>query len=64
MEYDPETGLDHTWFRQYDPTQGRGTGVDPLADSLSDAQSHNRYVYVLNDPVNLVDPLGLCTCTQ
>jgi RHS repeat-associated protein len=59
MEYDSETGLYHTWFRQYDPSQGRWTGVDPLSGSLSDPQSLTRYAYILNDPVNRTDPLGL-----
>jgi len=33
--------------------------VDPLAGSTDNPQSLDRCVYVLNDPVNLVDPLGL-----
>lgn len=32
---------------------------DPLAGSLLAPQSLNRYPYVQNDPVNLIDPLGL-----
>gem|GEM_PF-6824417 len=36
-----------------------GTDVDPLSGSLSAPQSLTRYAYVLNDPVNLTDPLGL-----
>jgi len=36
-----------------------GTGVGPLAGSRSDPQSLTRYVYVMNDPVSLADPLGL-----
>ena len=59
MEWDSETGLYHTWFRQYDSTQGRWMSVDPLPGSAN-PQSLNRYVYVLDDPANLVDPLGLC----
>jgi hypothetical protein len=34
--------------------------VDLLAGNADTPQSLNRYPYVLNDPVNLVDPLGLC----
>ena len=59
MEWDTETGLYHTWFRQYDPSQGRWMSVDPLPGTADDPQSLNRYVYVLNDPLNLTDPLGL-----
>ncbi len=33
--------------------------VDPLPGSPDDPQSLNRYAYVLDDPVNLVDPFGL-----
>lgn len=32
---------------------------DPLAGSMRNPQSLNRYAYVQNNPVNLVDPLGL-----
>src|SRR5260370_3856084 len=60
MELDSETGLYHTRFRQYDSNQGRWMSVDPLTDSSGNAQSQNRYVLVLNDPVNSVDSLGLC----
>jgi RHS repeat-associated protein len=31
MVWDAETGLYHTWFRRYDPSQGRWMSVDPLA---------------------------------
>lgn len=33
--------------------------VDPLAGSADDPQSLNRYAYVLNGPVNLIDPSDL-----
>lgn len=32
---------------------------DPILGSIADPQSLNRYAYVLNDPMNLIDPLGL-----
>jgi RHS repeat-associated protein len=58
-ERDTESGLDYAMFR-YDSTRiGRFTSPDPLAGSIGNPQSLNRYAYVLNDPVNLVDPLGL-----
>src|SRR3989449_10224039 len=59
MEWDSETSLYHTWFRQYDMNQGRWMNVDPLPGSPDKPQSLDRYTYVLNDPVNLVDPSGL-----
>ncbi|MCI0625722.1 MAG: RHS repeat-associated core domain-containing protein, partial [Acidobacteria bacterium] len=64
MEWDSETGLYHTWFRQYDVNQGRWMGVDPLAGAADNPHSLNRYGYVLEDPVNNFDPLGLHSCPQ
>jgi RHS repeat-associated protein len=61
MQYDSESQLYHTWFRAYDPNQARWLSVDPVAGSVDEPQSVNLYVYVLNDPVNLTDPMGLCT---
>jgi RHS repeat-associated protein len=59
MQWDSESNLFHTWFRQYDPTQGRWMGVDPLPGSEDVSQSMDRYAYVLDDPVNGIDPYGL-----
>jgi RHS repeat-associated protein len=63
-ERDQETQLDHTWFRKYSSAQGRWTTPDPYLGSidLANPQSLNRYAYVLNNPVNLRDPLGLADC--
>jgi RHS repeat-associated protein len=58
-ERDEATGLDHTWFRKYDSFAGRWTTPDPLGGSIADPQSFNRYTYAANDPINLVDPVGL-----
>ena len=63
MEFDAETGLYHTAFRQYDPTQGRWLEVDPLPGTEDAPQSQNRFVYVLSDPANLIDPVGLQECS-
>ncbi|MFQ5684739.1 MAG: peptidoglycan DD-metalloendopeptidase family protein, partial [Candidatus Binatia bacterium] len=38
---------------------GRFMTPDPLAGTIRNPQSLNRYAYVLNDPINLIDPLGL-----
>jgi hypothetical protein len=35
---------------------------DLLAGSIFDPQSLNRYAYTRNDPINLIDPLGLESC--
>ncbi|HKP37794.1 MAG TPA: RHS repeat-associated core domain-containing protein, partial [Pyrinomonadaceae bacterium] len=60
-ERDATSGLDHTWWRKYENLSGRWTSPDPYNGSMSIAnpQSFNRNSYVLNDPVNLVDPTGL-----
>jgi len=38
---------------------GRFLQADPLAGGVFEPQSMNRYAYVNNEPINLVDPLGL-----
>src|SRR5205814_7043328 len=60
-ERDAETGLDYFGERYYASTMGRFTSVDPLGASarLSNPQSMNRYVFVLNNPLRYVDPDGL-----
>jgi RHS repeat-associated protein len=50
---DTTTGLLHVGARYYSPQVGRFWTQDPL-----DVES-NRYAYVLNDPLLLVDPAGL-----
>jgi RHS repeat-associated protein len=61
LEQDDETGLDHASFRQLSNTQGRWSTPDPFGGSMNllNPQSLNRYAYVTNDPVNLLDPTGL-----
>jgi RHS repeat-associated protein len=49
------------WYykaRAYEPQLGRFLQPDPADYS----QSPNLYAYVLNDPINLVDPFGLQAC--
>jgi RHS repeat-associated protein len=55
-ELDLESGLYHYRARAYDPETGRFLQEDPLGFAAGDL---NLYRYVLNDPVNLVDPFGL-----
>jgi RHS repeat-associated protein len=54
--YDRDTGLVRFGARDYDPETGRWTAKDPIRFKGGDT---NLYGYVLNDPVNLRDPLGL-----
>lgn len=58
-ERDTESGLDYAQFRYYASAHGRFTRPDLLAGDTPTPQSLNRYAYVLNDPVNSVDPSGL-----
>ena len=60
-ERDVETGLDYSVHRYYSSTQGRFTSVDPTLKSINglNPQTFNRYAYVLNYPLKLVDPFGL-----
>jgi RHS repeat-associated protein len=60
-ERDTETGLDYAQARYFSGAQGRFTSVDPLMTSAraTSPQSWNRYSYVLNKPLTLIDPSGL-----
>jgi RHS repeat-associated protein len=60
-ERDSETGLDYFGARYYTNLQGRFTSPDPLLSSGRPAnpQSWNRYAYVWNNPLRLIDPNGL-----
>ena len=60
---DAETGNDPTLFRMYNPRLYRWLSPDPLAGNITNPQSLNRYAYALNDPCDLVDPLGLGPCS-
>src|SRR5208283_3289917 len=48
--------------REHHPTWGRWVSPDPAgvaAENPGNPQSWNRYAYVLNNPLSLVDPVGL-----
>jgi RHS repeat-associated protein len=57
-ELDPETGLYYYGGRYYDSGLARFISADPFVPAPGSPQSLNRYSYVLNSPVNLVDPSG------
>jgi RHS repeat-associated protein len=64
--HNSEDNLEHTLFREYSTTQGRWLTPDPAAlraINPRNPQSWNQYSYVMNDPCNLTDPLGLTPCT-
>jgi RHS repeat-associated protein len=54
--HDRDTGLVRFGFRDYDSATGRWTAKDPILFAGGDV---NLYGYVLNNPVNWVDPSGL-----
>jgi RHS repeat-associated protein len=55
---DNTTGLYNNRARQYDPTTGRFTSLDPLAPAANDPYIAS-YVYAGNRPTVLDDPAGL-----
>ncbi|MCC6807784.1 MAG: hypothetical protein IT381_10190 [Deltaproteobacteria bacterium] len=52
---DRDTGLVRFGARDYDPATGRWTAQDPISFGGGDT---NLYGYVINDPVNVIDPRG------
>ena len=54
------TGLQYLRARYYDMATGRLVSRDPLAGIVGLPLSQNAYLYVLNNPANLLDPSGLC----
>lgn len=61
LDHDADSYTEHATFRQYSSTQGRWLAPDPFGGSYDagNPQSLNRYVYVLNNPLSFIDPLGL-----
>lgn len=53
-----DVGLVHMNGRLYDPVLGRMCAADPVVQSPENAQNHNRYSYVLNNPLSATDPTG------
>lgn len=53
-----EVGIIHMGGRIYDPGLGRFMSADPIISDMTNVQRLNRYSYVLNNPLSLVDPSG------
>ena len=53
--YDAESGLEHNYFRDYDPAVGRYSRSDPIGLR----GGINTYAYSRSNPLQLVDVLGL-----
>ncbi|HSH58866.1 MAG TPA: RHS repeat-associated core domain-containing protein [Acidimicrobiales bacterium] len=62
--HDTQTDLTKFGTRYYDPAVGRWTQQDPLAGSIADPTTMNRYAYVGGNPVNYVDPSGRFSITD
>jgi len=58
-ERDPESANDYAISRYNVSRLGRFTSPDRLGGSISNPQSLNRFSYVMNDPLNAIDPIGL-----
>jgi RHS repeat-associated protein len=58
-ERDSESGIDYMLARYYGSALPRFLSPDPLGGTESDPQSWNRYAYVRNNPIRLVDPTGM-----
>lgn len=56
---DTETGLQYLRARYYDPNTGQFITRDPI-----EAQTREPYSYVSGNPLNMVDPFGLCGWTE
>jgi RHS repeat-associated protein len=65
-ERDGETGLDFAQARYYQNVQGRFQSPDPLLSSTNPdlPQTWNRYSYVVNNPIILMDPTGGYICAS
>jgi len=57
-ELDGESGLYYYEARYYDPELKRFTSIDPWFGNIKDPQSLNKYSYVQNNPLILIDPTG------
>ena len=53
--FDQETGLHYNYHRYYDPVTGRYLTPDPIGQW----GGINLFLYSDNNPINLIDPLGL-----
>lgn len=58
QQRDTESGLDYFQARYYSSGMGRFMSADTVMGSISSPQTLNRYAYVLNNPLALVDPTG------
>ena len=53
--HDAESGLAYNWHRYYEPGTGRYVSTDPIGQR----GGTNLFLYTNNQPLSLIDPLGL-----
>jgi len=58
-ERDRDTGMDYMLARYYSSGLGRFMEVDVVGSRVGSPQSWNRYSYVNNNPLRLIDPNGM-----
>ena len=63
-EHIDEMGIINMNGRIYDPLIGRFMSADPYIQAPDDLQSHNRYAYVMNNPLNLDEPSGYSSISK
>ncbi len=56
------TGLYYYGARWYDPSIRRFISPDPKKGHLSDPQTLNLYIYVVDQPTGIIDPTGMDGC--
>jgi len=56
------TGLIYMGARYYDPLLRRFISPDTIVQDAGNTMAYNRYAYVYNNPVNMVDPTGRIAC--
>jgi RHS repeat-associated protein len=58
LGYDYYSGMSYARARYYKPEIGRFISEDTYKGTLGNPQSQNQYSYVLNSPLNWIDPSG------
>ena len=58
------TGLLHLRARQYNPSVGRFTTVDPVQPGAPGTTGYNLYTYAANNPTTFTDPSGRTTVIE